>query len=51
MDEAVIRSRLFRDPPRRDPARADLDEQPLGGIEQRLLGLVAWAGFSLRHTT
>ena len=30
---------------------ADLDEQALGGVEERLLGLVSGAYGDLRHTT
>ena len=51
MDEAVVRAGLLRDPPRRDPGRADLDEQSFGGVEERLLGLVSGAYRGLRHTT
>ena len=43
VDEAVVRAGLLGHAPRRDPGRAHLDEQPLGGVEERLLGLVSWA--------
>ena len=33
------------------PGGADLDEQPLGGVEERLLGLVSWTHDRLRHMT
>ena len=42
MDEAVVRPSLLGDAPRRDPGRPDLDQQPLRGVEKRLLGLVSW---------
>ena len=51
VDEAVIRAGLVGHAPRRDPGRAHLDQEPLGGIEERLLGLVAWASLCLRHST
>ena len=51
VDEAVVHPGLLGDPPRRDPGCADLDEQPLGGVEERLLGLVSWANRNLRHST
>ena len=51
VDEAVVRAGLLGDAPRRDPGRAHLDEQPLGGVEQRLLGLVSWTHARVRHTT
>ena len=40
VDEAVIRPGLLGDLAGCDPARADLDEQPLSGVEERLLRLV-----------
>jgi hypothetical protein len=49
MDEAVVHAGFFRDPPRRDPGRADLDEQPLSGVEERLLGVVSRTNGNLRH--
>ena len=51
VDETVVRAGLLGDPPRRDSGRADLDEQPLGGVEERLLGLVPWADVRLSHST
>ena len=38
VDEAVVDARLLGEPARRDARVADVDEQPLGGVEQRLLG-------------
>jgi len=43
VDEAVVGPGLLGDSPRRDPGCADLDEQPLSGVEKRLLGLVSGA--------
>ena len=51
VDEAVVRPGLLGNSPRRDACRADLDEQPLGGVEQRLLGLGSGAIGNLRHST
>jgi hypothetical protein len=47
----VVRPRLPCDLPRREAACADLDEQPLGGVEQRLLGLVPSPCRNLSHLT
>jgi len=41
MDEAVVEPRLFREFARRDAGVADADEQPLGGVEKRLLCVFA----------
>jgi hypothetical protein len=38
VDEAVIEARLFGKPSRRDAGVADVDEQPLGRVEERVLG-------------
>ena len=46
VDEAVVRPGLLGHPPRRDPGCADVDEQPLGRVEERLLGLVSWADYA-----
>jgi hypothetical protein len=51
VDEAVVRAGLVGHPPRRDSRSADVDEQPLGRVEERLLGLVPWAYDRLRHLT
>ena len=50
VDEAVIRPGLLGDLAGCDPARADLDEQPLSGVEERLLRLVPGTDRWLRHT-
>ena len=51
VDEAVVRAGFIGHPPRRDTRRVDLAEQPFGGVEERLLGLVSWAYGWLRHST
>jgi hypothetical protein len=51
VDETMVGPRLLGHPPRRDAGGADLDEQALGRVEQRLLGLVAWAIRWFSHST
>jgi hypothetical protein len=51
MDEAVVGPGLVGHPTRGDLCCADVDEQPLGGVEEGLLGLVSAANGDLRHTT
>ena len=43
VDEPVVEPGRLGDAPRREPGRADLAEQPLGGVEQRLLVVLAGA--------
>ena len=50
VDEAVVDARLLGQPPRRDPGVADLDEQPLGRVEERLLGGRAGSVFARSRT-
>ena len=45
----MVDARLLGEAPRRDPRVADLDEQPLGGVQQRLLGGGAGRRLAGRH--
>jgi hypothetical protein len=38
VDEPVVGARLLGEPARRDPGVADVDQQALGGVEERLFG-------------
>ena len=51
VDEAVVRPGLLRHPARRDPSCAHLEEQPLRGVEERLLRFVSGANSDLVHLT
>jgi hypothetical protein len=41
VDEALVGLGRLREPARGDTRVADVDEQPLGGVEERLFGLVS----------